>query len=644
MKFGQYVKRQRHADYRFYYIDYDKLKKACRETTASGQAYNQDQVDALASLLREEMEKVSSFHKLKLAELSHHLEQVSSAIYGPFRPLTPTSSAKHAFNVPEMDKVAYQIQEFWRYTQLNTRAVHKIHKKFARWAGRRVVEEGYKVEGEFGAWMNEEAFEELMIELGRVYAYIRSHTQFRSISDLRQLSNNTLTPSNDPYHRQLSKIHYVFNPDNLLDLQLYLLKYMSLQLPDSFTERQAIRRRSSSASNLQAMRRTMDASTNAESRTSVCEAVQYLDTTTLDMYDHHLASPDTKTNFVDLVRSSSEPQLVTVLTSTRAENHCTQDVFAIKYKHAHAWLRKEWDANKSLQDKKMRGKIVNPGLERAVQDGQRYIWDQDLVAVVEGIRSRTTFTEPRDSNVAVHLDTGIHFLALDQATSEHTPLDLDVLHQAPTTQGYLSIPWSVMTVVLEDGVDEPDFIPELAGMKLVRYVADYDEHIHALSIAVKKPHKPVPRWLSVLHSTPPILTPRMQPYKSQITDLALSMTSSTATNESTTPSTPADREYEEHVDKANPVDERSRLLSGLSAKLPSYHAIIKPEQMRHPTSDLECGETSRRDWLHALFGRPCSRSAMRYAFTTTITACLACLFGGATMAALIFLATMENKA
>ncbi|KAJ1915092.1 Phosphate metabolism transcription protein, partial [Tieghemiomyces parasiticus] len=72
MKFGQQLKENLYPEWRFYYLDYDSLKKYIKERVEHG--FTEKDESTFIEMLEKELQKVYSFHEVKVGETRRHVE------------------------------------------------------------------------------------------------------------------------------------------------------------------------------------------------------------------------------------------------------------------------------------------------------------------------------------------------------------------------------------------------------------------------------------------------------------------------------------------------------------------------------------------------------------------------------------------
>ena len=82
MKFGLHLKEKVKSDWRFYYIDYDGLKKMIKDRTSTGGFFEESDEANFVEHLEQEIQKVLDFRDVKVGELTRHVQYCEEQMKG----------------------------------------------------------------------------------------------------------------------------------------------------------------------------------------------------------------------------------------------------------------------------------------------------------------------------------------------------------------------------------------------------------------------------------------------------------------------------------------------------------------------------------------------------------------------------------
>ncbi|KAJ2075461.1 vacuolar transporter chaperone, partial [Coemansia sp. RSA 2337] len=216
MKFGQQLRESLLPEWKFYYVDYAGLKRFLYERSDKG--YTADDESEFVKLLDGELEKVNNFQQTKSGEMKRRIEYCEQQVSLITKNDAPTDAKREQLDIieHEIDTVISEVYELAKFTRLNFTAFIKIVKKHDKNAP-------FVLKPVFTVRLNsrpffKENFDELLLELSRLYNIVRNGGV-----DVDQ-DKDPQSGNGQNFVRQTTK--YWVHPDNVMELKLYILKFL----------------------------------------------------------------------------------------------------------------------------------------------------------------------------------------------------------------------------------------------------------------------------------------------------------------------------------------------------------------------------------------------------------------------------------
>ncbi|KAJ1513529.1 vacuolar transporter chaperone [Coelomomyces lativittatus] len=181
MKFGVHLKSVQLPVWRYYYIDYDSLKKKIKSMSKEGKDCPIEVESEFVEYLTRELNKVASFQFVKSGELhrrAEHCEAIITNIYANVKSMDPIRLDRVE---EEIQRITLETNHLSRFTRLNYTGFLKILKKHDKHTS-------FELKPMFIAELNarpffRENFDEIILKLSLLYDTIRNHGLPRSKGD-----------------------------------------------------------------------------------------------------------------------------------------------------------------------------------------------------------------------------------------------------------------------------------------------------------------------------------------------------------------------------------------------------------------------------------------------------------------------------
>jgi SPX domain protein involved in polyphosphate accumulation len=125
MKFGENLKQKIKPDWKFYYIDYDGLKRLIKERTSAKDFFEESDEANFVNYLEMEMQKVLDFRDVKIGELTRHVQYCEEKLNND---AARDEKSKQELE-SEISRVTDELVDLSGYTRLNYTGFIKILKK-----------------------------------------------------------------------------------------------------------------------------------------------------------------------------------------------------------------------------------------------------------------------------------------------------------------------------------------------------------------------------------------------------------------------------------------------------------------------------------------------------------------------------------
>ncbi|KAI8846999.1 VTC domain-containing protein [Chytridium lagenaria] len=481
MKFAKRLRDHIHDEWRFYYLDYDGLKRLLKDRTAAGKFTEQDEATFVEQLERE-LEKVASFRQIKGDELTRRVEHCEHAVFSIVRSRAashPDDAAILADVKDDVDRITEEVAELSKYTRINYTGFMKIIKKHDKHTS-------YQLKPMFSVLMNNRPFykenvDSLIVRLSKIFETVRT-----GIHDPDVVNGVQGTPRQGKiqsnFVRKTTK--YWVHPDNVTEVKCIILKYLPVLL----------------------------VSGKGGNDPSPAVSSVYLDNESFDLYTSRLERKDggeairlrwygnMDQNEIFVERKTHRDELSSE-TSVKSR-------FSIKEKYVNEFLKGDFAVERlisKIRERNVRSEKEIKDLEILASQIQQRIKEKELKPVIRTFYNRTAFQLPGDSRVRISLDTDLTFIREDNQGRTRSGENWRRTDCGVTTpfnylpgEDYHTFPFAVLEVKIEttEGASIPSWVEQLVNGNLVEEVPKFSKFIHGVATLLEGRVSLLPFWLT----------------------------------------------------------------------------------------------------------------------------------------------------
>lgn len=464
MKFGETLKSKIKSEWKFYYIDYDGLKRLIKERTSAKDFFEESDEASFVNHLEMEIQKVLDFRDVKIGELTRHVQYCEEKIN--------TDSAKDEAGKKELEteisRVTDELVDLSGFTRLNYTGFIKILKKHDKHTA-------FMLKPMFMIRLKSKPFfletlDNLVYRLSKLFDKLR-----RGSTDVQDTDAANEIKDNQVFLRKTTK--YWVHPDNVAEVKCIILKYLPvLVFPNEFgTIDQAI--------------------------SSV-----YFDNESMDLYRGRLE----KNEGAEAIRlrwyGSPEPAEVYVERKTHREDWTGEisckERFTVKSKHVNEYLSGKYSADeikvKALKEGTSEEKAEK--IKVLAEEVQNSVLSKELKPTLRTFYNRTAFQLPADASVRISLDTELTMIKEDVPSNRNWKRnDFDKKHPFTdlSESDVVHFPYAILEVKLQTqyGSTSPAWVENLVKSHLVEEVPKFSKYIHGSSILYENRIDLFPFWL-----------------------------------------------------------------------------------------------------------------------------------------------------
>lgn len=537
MKFGRTIKTSLYPEWESQYLQYSDLKKEIKRRLAENQGnWTDKDEDEFVEELRMELDKVYSFQKSKVSELTGRIEQVNTEVnqllaarsaaeqnhgpsHGEHQGAGPSqqgasetaasqeeahgqhrevlyqarhnagsddefdsdSDETHHFEERFQDleeqlaNVIADVHDLALFTKLNYTGFLKIVKKHDKQTGRLLRKEFVQHYLSTRPFYKEN-YDALIVKLSKMFDIV--HTRGNPVK-----GDSSAGGSQSAFVRQTTK--YWVHPDNIVPLKLFILKHLPVLVFNSEKEYQ----------------------TEDSAITSI-----YYDNEDLELYLGRLE----KTEGAEAIRlrwyGGMDNKTIFVERKTHREDWTGEKSvkarFPIKEEQVNAFMRGEFRMNDTFEEMRKKGKKSDKDIDAMIQlasEVQYAVLSRKLQPVMRSFYNRTAFQLPGDARVRISLDTELTLVREDnwdgkqRSGNNWRRMDIGIdypFEQLP--EGDVErFPYGVLEVKLQTqmGQEPPKWVRELVSSHLVEAVPKFSKFIHGCATLLSNRVDLVPFWL-----------------------------------------------------------------------------------------------------------------------------------------------------
>ncbi|CAA22867.1 vacuolar transporter chaperone (VTC) complex subunit Vtc4 [Schizosaccharomyces pombe] len=529
MKFGQLLKETLMYEYKYSYVNYDKLKKEIKRRNDQGGWSEEDESD-FVELLEKELDKVYSFQKNKSAEVMERIrfcEEQTDEVVRRLDSDNPPNENDFAILETELTDIMATVHDLAKFSELNYTAFYKIIKKHDKHTG-------WILKPVFAARLNakpffKEQYDLLVVKLSKLYDFVRTRG-----SPIKGDSAAGGTQQN--FVRQTTK--YWVHPNNVTELKIYILKHLPVLV---FNPNKEFAREDAAITSI------------------------YYDNDDLDFYLGRLE----KREGAEAIRlrwyGNMDNNNIFVERKTHREDWTGEKSvkarFPLKEKYVNAFLRGDYTVEEAFAKMRKDGKKSLKeieSLERLAKEVQYTVLSRGMKPYVRSFYERTAFQLPGDARVRISLDTNLSLIREDgpsRAGNNWRRMDIGIdypFDQLPD-EDIVRFPYAILEVKLQTqfGQDPPEWVNNLVNSHLVEAVPKFSKFIHGVSTLFYDRVTLLPYWFPQMDID--IRKPATHTFiqgRSQSGTHSSSVSANVLTDSENTPI---------HADGDNYVDEESRI-------------------------------------------------------------------------------------
>ncbi|WFD48501.1 vacuolar transporter chaperone [Malassezia furfur] len=537
MKFGRTIKTSLYPEWSSQYLQYSDLKKQIKKRISDNQGtWTDKDEDDFVEELRKELDKVYSFQKSKVSELTGRIERVNAEVNqllamrdsggsqassraepqsqapSTSQQAAPAPEASHGDNEvhremmyhahdnagsddefdsdnedsdamedrfldleEQLASIIADVHDLALFTKLNYTGFLKIVKKHDKQTGRLLRKEFVQHYLSTRPFYKEN-YDALIVKLSRLFDIV--HTRGHPIQ-----GDSSAGGSQSAFVRQTTK--YWVHPDNIVPLKLFILKHLPVLVFNADKEYQS---EDSAITSIYYDNEDLELYLGRLEKTEGAEAIR------LRWY----GGMDNKTIFVE---RKTHREDWTGEKSVKAR-------FPIKEEQVNAFMRGEFRMNDTFEEMRKKGKKSDKEIDSMLQlatEVQYSILSRKLQPVMRSFYNRTAFQLPGDARVRISLDTELTLVREDnwdgKQRSGNNWRRMDIGIDYPFDQlpegDVERFPYGVLEVKLQTqmGQEPPKWVRELVNSHLVEAVPKFSKFIHGCATLLSNRVDLVPFWL-----------------------------------------------------------------------------------------------------------------------------------------------------
>lgn len=459
MKFGKHMAQNMPPDWRFNFLDYNGLKRYCKENSG---AWNDQLEDKFVGMLEDELKKVSDFGYVKYNELQRHV----AFLEGQFAKIEEPSTAENKDALrEELDLVTHDITKLAKFNSLNYTGFLKLLKKHDKLTS-------IRLKNTFLARLTKqpfykETFDAMIVRLSALYEKLKP-------KDRPELAGSVNLTS---FVRKTTK--YWVHADNITDVKCIILQNLPVLV---FKQDKRFERGYDAAI------------------TSI-----YFDNENLDLYNERIEKSE-RAMALRLRWYGTNPNFIFFERKTHHEDwtgeKSVKERFGVKEKYVNRFLAGEWHLDAQVEKMKAAGKSQKEidyqlNLANEIQDA---VLKRKLQPCVRTFYNRTAFQHPTSQEVRISLDTELTMVReLDRTNGNWYRKEVGVDYPFPTVpeNEINRFPYAILEVKLQTAAGDkpPAWITDLTSSHLVEEVPKFSKFIHGCATLLEERVRILPFWL-----------------------------------------------------------------------------------------------------------------------------------------------------
>ncbi|CAO3656718.1 unnamed protein product [Mucor fragilis] len=471
MKFGHTLKTSLNPEWTQFYLDYDGLKTILKKKLPYAE-WQEENESKFVEKLEKELAKVYNFQKVKLSEITKHIQQETQEVDALCEKEDPEEDDFTACEI-ELSQIIADVHDLAKFTRLNYTGFLKIikkHDKVTNWI----------IKPMFSARLNakpfyKENYEALIIRISTLYDRVRTRGKERG-------GDSGAGGKQSAFVRNTTK--YWVHPDNITELKLIILKHLPVLV---FNPNKEFEASDSAISSVYYDNDDFELYMGRLEKTEGAEAIRM----------RWYGGMDTNTIFVE---RKTHHEDWTGEKSVKAR-------FPIKEKYLNAYLKGEYTTDELFSKIKEQGSKSEKeieDMEQLAQEVQYSVLTRKFHPMMRTFYNRTAFQLPGDARVRISLDTELSLIREDnngavRSGDNWRRMDIGVdypFKQLPDSD-ICRFPYAVLEVKLQTqfGQEPPQWITELVNSHLVESVPKFSKFIHGCATLLEDKINVLPFWL-----------------------------------------------------------------------------------------------------------------------------------------------------
>ncbi|KAI7890551.1 VTC domain-containing protein [Mucor mucedo] len=472
MKFGHTLKTSLNPEWTSFYLDYDALKLILKKKLPNVEWKEEDE-SRFVEKLEKELAKVYNFQRVKLSEITRHIQEESIQVDDLCNKEHPEEDDFTACEI-ELSRIIADVHDLAKFTRLNYTGFLKIikkHDKVTNW----IIKPMFSVRLNAKPFYKEN-YEALIIRISTLYDRVRTRGKERG-------GDSGAGGKQSAFVRNTTK--YWVHPDNITELKLIILKHLPVLV---FNPNKEFEAQDSAISSVYYDNDDFELYMGRLEKTEGAEAIRM----------RWYGGMDTNTIFVE---RKTHHEDWTGEKSVKAR-------FPIKEKYLNSFLKGQYTTEELFAKAKDQGNKSEKEIEemeQLAQEVQYSVLKHKYHPVVRTFYNRTAFQLPGDARVRISLDTELSLIREDNGDGVQRCGDnwrrMDIGVDYPFKQlpdsDICRFPYAVLEVKLQTqfGQEPPQWILELVNSHLVESVPKFSKFIHGCATLLEDKINVLPFWL-----------------------------------------------------------------------------------------------------------------------------------------------------
>ncbi|KAF2811734.1 SPX-domain-containing protein [Mytilinidion resinicola] len=514
MRFGTTLRKTIYAPWKDKYVDYDKLKKLLKESDGGSSVEDDDdqwtaddESAFVDELLNVQLEKVHAFQadtyqklrdrttacESKLDPLAIGLKKDASdegEVDAADKKLEVASQEREKILkevLEELDKITKDVNELEKYCRINYTALYKATKKHDRKRG-----EAYKLRAFLDTRIaelpfNKEDYSPLLYRLSAMYSFVRQSLDGKTKESLSFADSHTGGESFTSYK-------FWVHPENLLEVKTVILRRLPVLVYNPQTSKVA------------------EGFQRDPTLTSV-----YFDNPNFKLYtDKVNQAPDAASLRLRWYgQLADKPDILFEKKTITDGNSSEEQRFPIKEKYIEQFIKGKYKMEKSvqkIQNREGESSDSADNFQKAVDDIQAFIKENQLQPVLRANYTRTAFQIPGDDRVRISLDTDLALIREDAIDTERPCRDPEDWHRKDIDDASMEYPFSgirkgeinrfpfALLEIKVKGYKKYEWVDDLMDSHLVKGAPRFSKFVHGVAMLFEDSVNSFPFWRSDVES------------------------------------------------------------------------------------------------------------------------------------------------